>query len=197
MAIDPYKIDAGDNDEFEILYNTMQRPIYSKLRKEFGSLLSWVDIDDIYGNTMVDALQAIRKRKFKPKKGGTAEGWLLTIAMKKARDYLRTRHRKGPKLAKSDNRPPLLSYNDPNVEQAERKHLSIPPHTGADKEEGEGHEDDPREQALDSLSDNDKTILELLREGLKAKEIAERLNIKYPAVRQRIARLKKRAQNKL
>lgn len=192
------KLTKSDADEFRKLRDTVKRPIHSKLKKDFGSLLSEEDIEDIHSDVMLEELVSIRNRKYKIPEGGTPEGRAIRKAVWKAKDFLRARRGKGPRLAEDDTRPSLVSHDDPQVAQAESRHLSTNPPSDTDEEEQVNDEEELWRQAFDSLSEEDKSILQSsIGAGLSAREIGEKLGISRDAAQQRIVRAKERAKRRL
>lgn len=151
---------TGDVNAFGGLVRKYEKPIFNLMYRTTGSQDAAADLTQDAFLKAYDKIHTYRPgRKF--------YSWLYALAMNTARDHLR-RNRRQPQIADGD------------PEMTDRS-------TGAAASNGEDVQS--LFQIMHMISINDReAVLMRFREGLKMKEIAERLNLSVSGAKMRVQR---------
>lgn len=159
----------GDLTAFEELYNTNRGKIY---RLAYGFVKNTADAEDLLQEIFFKAFLAIKN--FKPKKGLLFSTWLYRIGINCSISFLR-KHKK----QKKKNQDILQE----NPGQFKAQHLN--PETALEIEEMHL----AFKNELDTLSSKQRTIIVLrYYNGLKIKEIAEKMRCSEGSVKKQLSR---------
>jgi RNA polymerase sigma-70 factor (ECF subfamily) len=157
---------TGDDDAFGHIVRKYEKPIFNLMYRATGSMDEAADLTQDAFLRAYDKIHTFRPgKKFYP--------WLYSLSINLARDHLR----------KKSRRPEMASLDPDNVAQ-----MTWSDSNAAD--EADRSTDSERlQQTLRTLSINDReAVLLRFRDGLKMKEIAERLGLSLSGAKMRVHR---------